>query len=400
DEKQVANVKELIVDIVEEIKNIPKHIFERFVDNASAWMEKNLKFFDEKQKSKLWHIMIDALEYRDEEKKEQNMDGDYVNQAINRAEGRLTWMVFAGWQQRGKGEGFEENIAPFMDRLVQLQNYSGSLIRCIMIRNLHYLYFIAPDWTEKNIISYLQEDKPTRWIVWDGYRYRPEYLPQADLFRKMRPAILDVFHTPEQKTDADLDESYKVKNDLIMLLVLILLYREKEDYNITPQEIRQLLRKIDDEARRFIIGDLRVNIRKRPEKEKEQKAQYFFEKIWPLDAKFLTEDILSEIIFFVVDMKYAFPECLKAVKDFLRPIKLPYPAHYSKKEKPHLAEEFPEEMLELLYLTINDQTPLFYAFEAINNMLDDIRQAKPELANDSRFQKLQHLVDKTQRDLS
>ncbi len=391
--------RNLIKSALETIKSIPEKNLESFIDSASFWMKEIAHLFEEEQKLCLWHKLMDALEYRDKEDNKKHKRADPFTDAINRAEGRLTEMVFSWWKQRKKGEGFEENIAPLIKRLVNLKNYSGALIRTTMMPRLDYLYYIAPKWTAENILSKLTEESPMRWALWDGYKYNNN-LPAASLFKNMKSAMLAVIKSSEQIVAQDLvnpnitydiaDES-RIKNRLTWLFILILLYREQQDYDFTAKEMRQILRKVDDNTRCYILGNLRIQIRDRSKKEKEEKIKHIFSEIWPLDAKFITEEVLSEIISLIVDMGDAFPKILDEVKGFLHPKRSEY-FFYTLADKTdidgaiNLPKKFPDQVLDLLDLTIDRETP--YPIRGLNDVLHAIKQSKPELENDRRFRKL------------
>ena len=390
--------RNLIADVLETIKSIPERNLEPFVDSASFWMREIMHLFDEEQKLCLWHKLMDALEHRDKKNDKQRNRADPFTDAINRAEGRLTEMVFSWWKQRGENEGFEEKITPLMERLVKCKNYSGALIRTTMMPRLDYLYYIAPAWTEKNILSELKEESPMWWPLWDGYKYNNN-LPAARLFNTLKPAMLAVIESSEQiltqdpvnpHITYDVADDNRIKNRLTWLSILLLLYREQQDYDLTAREMRQILRKVDDDTRCYVLGNLRIQLRNKLKEEKEQKIKHIFSKIWPLDANFITEGVLSKIISLIVDMGDAFPQSLQTVKGFLRPHGSDYflgNLARDSGEKIYIPQKFPEDTLELLDLTIDSETPPFHGLNAV---LHAIKQSKPELESDHRFRKLRN----------
>ena len=390
--------RQFVGKVIEEIIKIPDENLEPFVDSASFWMREIMHLFDEEQKLCLWHKLMGALEYRDKRNDEQPNRADPFTDAINRAEGRLTEMVFSWWKQRGENEGFEKKIAPLMERLVKFKNYSGALIRTTMMPRLDYLYYIDPKWTEKNILSELKEESPMWWPLWDGYKYNNN-LPAARLFNKLKPAMLAVIESSEQiltqdpvnpHITYDVADDNRIKNRLTWLSILLLLYREQQDYDLTAREMRQILRKVDDDTRCHVLGNLRIQLRNKSKEEKEQKIKHIFSKIWPLDANFITEGVLSKIISLIVDMGDAFSQSLDEVKDFLHPKRSKYYLYtlaYKTDGEIYMPEEFPEGVLELLNLTIDNQTP---RVRGLNKVLDTIKQSKPELESDHRFRKLRN----------
>ena len=391
--------RNLIADALETIKSIPERNLEPFVDSASFWMREIMHLFDEEQKLCLWHKLMAALEHRDKKNDKQRNRADPFTDAINRAEGRLTEMVFSWWKQRGENEGFEEKIAPLMERLVKCKNYSGALIRTTMMPRLDYLYYIDPKWTEKNILSELKEESPMWWPLWDGYKYN-NYFPRPELFNEMKKALLEVITASSAEMPSDKNNyliSYsspeqEIKNRLTWLLVLVLFSERIHDepYELTQKEMKQILREVDDETRQSILGDLRFHLREKAREDKIKFINRFFEEIWPLDAKFIDESVLSEMISLITDMGDAFPQSLDEVKDFLHPKRSEYYLYtlaYKTDGEIYLPEEFPEGVLELLNLTIDNQTP---HVRGLNKVLDTIKQSKPELESDHRFRKLRN----------
>ena len=154
--------------------------------------------------------------------------------------------------------------------------------------------------------------------------------------------------------------------------------------------MKQILREVDDETRQSILGDLRFHLREKAREDKIKFINCFFEEIWPLDAKFIDESVLSEMISLITDMGDVFPQSLQTVKGFLRPHRSDYflgNLARDSGEKIYIPQKFPEDTLELLDLTIDKDTPPFHG---LNEVLHAIKQSKPELESDHRFKKLRN----------
>ncbi len=377
--------KKLIVDVVEAIKDIPVAELEPFVDSPASWFQDLLMLFNDQQQLELWHKMMDALEYRDNKNAGQpEISEDSFTNAINRAEGNLTEIVFSWCGSREKNQGFETKIELLMDRLVNLKNRSGALIRTTMMQRIDYLHYIAPQWTEQHILPWLEEDHKMRWLVWDGYKYS-RYLPTADLFNQIKTAMLKVITSTREG-------NRELRHRLGWMLILLLLYNRDKGHELTPYEVKQLLRTVDGRIHHSILSDLHMELRTRSKEEKEEKIKCFFNSIWPLDAKFITENILSRIVHLILDMQDAFPVCFEAVEDFLRPMKeyFLYLHNYGMDNGTSLPEKFPNEVLTFLSITIDRDTRFPYSNH--QSILDVIKSKKPELENDPRFIKLQNLI--------
>ncbi len=376
--------KQLIADVAEAIKGIPDKNLVLFVDSPASWFRNLLTHFDEKQRLSLWHKMMGALELRDE----SNEPPDAYGVAINRAEGKLTEVVFSWCGSRNKNQGFEDKIRPLMDKLVSLGGYSGALVRATMMPFLDYLYHTEPDWTEKHILPWLKESHPMRWALWDGYKYN-KYLPREELFNKMKPDILTAIDA--DNTNEDGYGESNIKHRLIYTLIQILFFRQEPDYALEAKEIRQRLRKVDDETRCNVLRNLRHGLGSQTDKDKKESIiKCFFEQVWPLDAEFI-EGSLNEMFFFLTRMEDSFPAALEATKGFLRPMK--DSSQFYNLEHANLHQRFPEDVLTLLDSVIGKETRIRdYEGDKIKNILDSIVESRPDLKQDNRYQRLRRYI--------
>ena len=220
-------------EVLGEIIKIPKKDFEEVADSTAYWMNDILQILNknqnEDQKFKLWHKILDVLERRANQNKEKREMKDAFTTSINCAEGKLVEMAMSWTESRKQNQGFPEKTKPLMERLVQLKNYQGLLTRTRMMQALDYFHFIAPKWTEENLISCLDKNSEERWALWNGYKYN-RYFPRPELFNEMKKALLEAITASSAEMPSDKNNyliSYsspeqEMKNRLTWLLVLVL----------------------------------------------------------------------------------------------------------------------------------------------------------------------------------
>ena len=114
------------------------------------------------------------------------------------------------------------------------------------------------------------------------------------------------------------------------------------------------------------------------------RVQPFWQYVWPKSRDLATPRIAESLTRLVIAVRSEFPAALAAMQDWLQPIERPDYVVYLLHES-GLCSRFPADALRLLDAVVADQQ---WAPRELGQCLDNIEQSSPELAQDTRFQRL------------
>ncbi len=118
------------------------------------------------------------------------------------------------------------------------------------------------------------------------------------------------------------------------------------------------------------------------------RAQPFWQKIWPKSLKLATPRIAELLALMAIAARGEFPAALNAIQGWLQPLEDPHIVMHSLKES-ELCRQFPAESLMLLNAVIEDQR---WEDKEVDLCLDMIAQAAPRLEQDYRYLQLREYV--------
>ena len=107
------------------------------------------------------------------------------------------------------------------------------------------------------------------------------------------------------------------------------------------------------------------------------RVQLFWQQVWPKDLDFATPQIAESLAHLSIAARGEFPAALALLRHWLRPTEFPLGIVCPLRDS-GLCSQFPNDALALLKIVIADQQS---ASAEVSQCLDQIEQAKPELAN-------------------
>jgi len=114
------------------------------------------------------------------------------------------------------------------------------------------------------------------------------------------------------------------------------------------------------------------------------RAQPFWQQIWPKSRDLGTQRVSASLTRLAIATRGEFPAALAAVQDWLKPIEHPHYVVHLLQES-GLCRRYPVEALHLLDVVIADQP---WAPGDLDQCLDEILQAAPNLAQDAQYMRL------------
>lgn len=250
--------------------------------------------------------------------------------------------------------------------------------RLVLASQTILLFQLDSQWTTENLFPLFGWENHTEaQSTWTGFLRRPMiYWP---LLIALKPLFLD--------TATHYDELGYAGRRYAQFLTYVILGAAEE---YSEDEISNAISKLPQEGLEVVIRAL-VEALKAAEVEKENywdnKISPFWQKYWPKDKKYHSKSISESLVVLCVAADTRFPDAFSSVKDWLQPIEIWHTASIIKNSG--LCEKYPEEVLLLLDLTCDKNS---YAGEDLLNVLERIAQAKHELSQDNKYQKLLELT--------
>lgn len=312
------------------------------------------------------------------------LNGDAVTQAINSPVGKVTQVLLDLWFKRNPNdkELIPEDLEPFFSRLCEPDSPKYIHGRVVLASRLIALYRIDQNWTETNLLPYFNwsANPNEAKSVWQGYLW------PSRLYRPLLRAFkLDFLETSDHF--AELNDYGRQYAQCLVLAAL-----ESND-EFQSQELRRAMAMLPPngliEASQALVYTLKDSGNNR-EQYWDNRLQPFWHQVWPKSNKLITSEIAESLAYLSIEARCRFAIALSEVKAWLQPI-IHVGGIVSQLLKSGLCSRFPEESVDLLAITIDEQS---YVTEELKHCLREVSLASPDLQKDSRYQKLDIILQK------
>jgi hypothetical protein len=201
-------------------------------------------------------------------------------EATNAPVGELAKALMKDPATRGLevGKGFPVS---WINRVEELLALKGDLRRHALVIFTEYLDWflaIAPVWTEKNLISVLNEEGDDQNAFWVGF-FKDATVPSPNLYVRMKPYLLRF---------ARLRSIDRSSNSEVLGGILLAgwgnIEQETGERSITNTEMRDVLFNADDNFRSQILWQLKA-WSKNKEGDWGKKLSIFLTEVWPRHKK-------------------------------------------------------------------------------------------------------------------
>lgn len=308
---------------------------------------------------------------------------DIYNWALNCSIGRLTLSLIRFYFKNKLYENslIPENIKLYFNAI--LVNIRPDFIygHVMIAIHLYEFYYIDPQWTKQYLLPLLDWDKyEEAWVIWCGFCINKKIDNQ--LLSEIKPYFI--------ATASHYDDLQKGGRDYGRCYVEMLRYITLYQSNIfTDTELRHVYNALPSEALHQIIQSIGSYL---PEKQEElnkfwkDRLQPFFIKIWPKSKDKFTNQLVDALLNLCIQSKEAFPIAMETFGEWLNPRDVQYlMMPLSLIENFKLCEKFPKESLALLGKIITNP---INSLVPLSKLLQKIKDTKPELEQDQRFQQL------------
>ena len=300
-----------------------------------------------------------------------------VTSAINHPVGHVTQALINLWfkQNPNDNELLPANIKDFFTSLcdVQVERYRHG--RVLLGSQLIALFRVDRPWTEQHLLplfswNNLNEAK----AVWDGFLLSPRlYQP---LMTALKPHLLESAN------------HYQKLGERRMKFAAFLTYAALgpiEGY--TAHEFRSAIGALPIEGLEYAAQAFSQAVEGAAEQSEDywnNRALPFWQLIWPKYCKLATPSIAESLARVAMAVRSKFPAALACLKDWLQPINDPHEVVLLL-NKSGLCKQFPQDALLLLDAVIAEPQ---WPPRKLGECLNEIIQAAPNLAQDSRYQRL------------
>lgn len=260
----------------------------------------------------------------------------------------------------------------------------------IASRELNWLMFIDPVWTEERLIPMLVFGHPASEPAWSGFLHCGR-VPCPTLREIIKPLLLDLIPWVE-----GFSWGRGLSTEAAEWLGFMRVFHPNEPSGLSRGEMRSIFRAMSDDTRnRFISWLGRVG-----QKNENGWAKHVIPLInedWPRERRYRTSASMRAWISLLDDTGDSFPAVYEAVKKFLVPVEANDHPFYRftreiSDEKP-IAAQFPETTLDLM----NRATPqvLTRPPYELPKVLALIAETEPDLTSDPRYLRLIDLVERS-----
>ena len=283
-----------------------------------------------------------------------------------------------------------DHIKTRIERLFAVPGEGADHAVCIVMRQLNWLMYIDPKWTEDRLLPMLAFEHPASEPAWNGFLHAGRN-PTPVLAETLKPMLLVLFPWVEQKPwDRDLPKI--AANWLCWMFI----FKRDEPDGLTKKEMRNALRAMSDATRNRVIFWLGLVGQKNGNGWIELVVP-FLRNVWPRERVYRTASSVGSWISLLDDTGNSFPDVYAAVKQFLVAIETDRHLFYrfTKEvgEEEPLTARFPEATLDLVH-TVTPNVLSSPPYE-LPKILPVIVEAKPKLKSDQRYLRLIDLVERS-----
>jgi len=357
------------------VQTMPDHAFQEIAQNIAWWLESVSKSIDRHETVFLdlcYRIL--ALPHQD------GVDTDQpVTRAINHPIGHVTKGLLNLWFKRepNDGEMLPNELEPIFTQLCNTEVEQFRHGRVLLASHLIALFRVDRRWTEEHLLPFFDWDRnPVEAkAVWEGFLWSPRLY--RSLLIAFKAQFLDTAH------------HYAELGEHSHQFASFLVYAALDPVDgYTPQDFQTAMGALPKEG----LNEAAQSLTQALEGAGDQQEDYwknrvypFWQQVWPKSRELTSNGIAESFARLSIAACGEFSSALSTVIDWLQPIEYPdYVVH--RLHESSLSGRFPEDALRLLNAIIIDQQ--WGASQELRQCLDAISQARPELLQDCRYQRL------------
>ncbi len=378
--------------IAERISRLPASALVKIIHPVSDWLSVSSKVLLEKhpiQFENVWKKILSILRSNSESAKSGVVRGskepDWIEEALSAPVGKLTQALMNDPQKEGieAGKGFP---LPWIGRVDELLSLEGDLRRHALVMfgfNLEWFFAIDPAWTEKNLISVLENEGHDQSALWAGFFWCAK-LPGHELYRRLKPQLLRL---AKERSIA------RPHHSEILAGILLFGWGTFDGVNgsryVTDAEMRDVLINADDDFRLEILQQLESLSSEREEKDGNWARQLplFLADVWPRQKSVKSPRISAALCDLAFLDANTFPARVDNILNLVTNVDAEYfGLNHLIVDDSSLVNQHPEKTLELLWVVLPENAAVWPP--AAEEVLERLGKADPSLLKDSRLVEL------------
>lgn len=335
--------------IAKRLASLPKEVFRTNLQSISFWLKgagPAVSAISRLSYLRLWERIVQTALERPEEARSSIVSDsrrDWVTAAINSPVGRMTALLCDEFAWEGPDyEKMTDAWRARADRLLLLDGDLRCHLMAILGTRLKWLYYVDPDWTDRQVISPIEhdpKDPASQATLSSLIRYGGQW--SAPLFSRLKGQLIAL---------AAQDEADEEEGALVSLL---------RGWNSNDPEGRRMVS--DEELREALIaaGDRgRCSVLRHLDRWSQQaqdwsKAVEFIEKVWPRQLIAKTPAAASALAGLALSAGEQMPAVTRAVLPLLTAADNGWAdSILIRRSDDNMVERFPEEHLALLHAAL------------------------------------------------
>lgn len=325
--------------------------------------------------SRLWDKVLDVLRTTPELGR-SSVSGssrvEWVTQALNSPGGDLAMALME--MDARLDEEAKAFDAGWLARIETLLSIPGDIARStavILLRNLGWFYYWAPDWSARWLLALLTGDEDDRDAFWDGLLSAGSP-PPARLYERLRPEMIAL-----AASQPDDDQAKRLAG--VLLSGWGSRRRDRSRY-VSDADMRELLIVAGDDFRSSILYALDRWARKQPPWRKN--LRYFLAHVWPRQRVAKTPRISGRLFDIAIESERDFARMVDLVVPLMTVVERNALFLFKVTRNKSWIEKQPVALLKLIYKALpRDAGDWPYgAEEAVNRLAQ-----QPAVAVDSRM---------------
>jgi hypothetical protein len=374
--------------IIAAVLSLPESVIRDSLPTLTIWLRTSLKDpRDEDMREAVLKVWDRLLEVARLLPASGNSNGgserDLMEESVNHPIGQLTEVLITLQDAlRAQGCGLYPDFQSRFDALVQLPDHLKMAALAEMIRSLSFFYWLAPEWTEQNLLSSLDRDTAEAQALL-GVLMKYGRYDRVEIFNRLKPRIARAI------VSSSSEDVLKGLADFVTWAALERIGGNTQ-VNLTELEGRQLLTRSSTKALRSVAWSLWRALAKEKMGERTKFWQRyigpFLAEIWPNDVTARDQEISKMLIKIPANAEDYLPQATTIVLRLVVPIR-EYTVRGSLdiQEKPGVVARFPREILDLASASIDLDAAIPYD---LKDFLEQLIKVAPELTIDARYQRL------------
>lgn len=364
------------------IQTMPDKVFEEMIHAATWWIEsisKSINYHEDILLSLCNRVLALQLEEGTGPRIIRNGVETYdpVTSAINHPIGHVTQALINIWfkQNPNDNDQLPAKFKPIFTKLCDVQIEQFRHGRVILGSRLIALFRVDRTWTEQYLLPLFDWNNPIEAkALWEGFLWSPRlYQP---LLKAFKSKFLDSAH------------HYDDLGDHRQQFATFLTYAALgPTTGYTVEEFRTAIGALPQEGLEESAQGLYQALEGAGDQREDywrNRAQPFWQQIWPKSRKLATPRIAESLTRLVIASRNEFPSALQTVQGWLQ--RLEHPDYVvGLLAESRICSKFPKDALLLLSLIITDQE---WVPRDLDNCLNQIANSDPKLTQDRKFTQL------------